>query len=389
MHIGFDISQTGSAKAGCGFFAHAMIETMLGSASRHRFSLFPSFGDFFFDPLMPLGNPYPGRGARYGPRHLTRAAAARFWNAPDLETRLGSPGLVHSNNFWCPEGLASCRLVYTCYDLGFMVDPGWTTEANRIGCFEGMYRAAAFADWIVAISNATRDHFLRVFPHFPAERVRVINPVSRFDAAMAPGRRPAGLADLAAGRFWLSVGTIEPRKNHFMLADAYARYRERGGPAMPLVLAGGRGWLMEGFKAHLQSLGIENDVRITGYVSDAELVWLYGNCHAHLFPSRFEGFGLPVLEGLQLGAATLASSSSSIPEATGGAAVLLPPDEPEAWAGEMLLLARDAQRRETLRRSAGEHARQIDRTRGATHMLALYEEAVAAPKRVALGGGGI
>ena len=67
MHIGFDVSQTGSGKAGCGYFAHAMIQAMLELAPQHCYSLFPSFGDFYFDPLMPSLNPYSGRNVQYGP----------------------------------------------------------------------------------------------------------------------------------------------------------------------------------------------------------------------------------------------------------------------------------------------------------------------------------
>jgi glycosyltransferase involved in cell wall biosynthesis len=383
MHIGFDISQTGRGKAGCGYFAHAMAEAMLGQAPGERFALYPSFGDFYFDALMPLASPYRAANARYGPRHFTRAAAAAFWSRPDLERALGSPDIVHANNFWCPTQLAASRLVYTCYDLGFTVDPSWTTEANRVGCFEGVFRAAAAADWIVAISRASRDHYLRLFPHFPEERIRVIHPCSRF-AADAAARRPGALGDIAPGAFWLNVGTIEPRKNQWRLAEAYAAYLGRGGAPMPLVLAGGKGWLMEGFQARLVELGIARQVVMTGYVDDDELAWLYGNCFANLYPSLFEGFGLPVLEGMQFGAATLASNASSLPEVAGDAAILLDPTDVEAWTRAMLSLAADAPRRGMLKSAARGQAARFDRGASARALLALYGEAVAQPKRRAL-----
>ena len=133
MHIGFDISQTGSGKAGCGYFAHAMIQAMLDLAPEHRYSLFPSFGDFYFDALMPIKNPYSSRDVHYGPRHLSREASRIFWTGTDVETSLGMPDVVHANNFWCPVQLESSRLIYTFYDMGFAVDPAWTTEANSVG----------------------------------------------------------------------------------------------------------------------------------------------------------------------------------------------------------------------------------------------------------------
>ena len=157
IHIGFDVSQAGRRRAGCGFFAHAMAHELLRAAPANRYSFYPGFGDFYFDPLMPLVNPYRAPGSRYGPRHLTRGAASAFWRRPDLERALGGPEVVHSNNFWCPVQLAASRLVYTCYDLGFTVDPAWTTEENRAGCWEGVFRSAVAADWVVAISNAKRE----------------------------------------------------------------------------------------------------------------------------------------------------------------------------------------------------------------------------------------
>jgi glycosyltransferase involved in cell wall biosynthesis len=383
MHIGFDISQTGGGKAGCGYYAHAMVAAMLELAPQHRYSLYPSFGDFYFDPLMPLGNPYPGRDVHYGPRHLGREAAAAFWNAPDVEIRLGAPDVLHANNFWCPIQLSASRLVYTCYDLGFMVDPTWTTETNRVGCFDGVFRSAVAADWIVAISESTRSHYLGAFPHFPEERIRVIHPCSRFDGRARSGGRPRALEGVESEAFWLSVGTIEPRKNQARLARAYARYLALGGRRMPLVLAGGKGWLMEGFADELCRLGVENQVIVTGYVADDELAWLYRNCFASLYPSLFEGFGLPVLEAMQHGAATLASSSSSVPEVAGDAAVLIDPVDVEAWAVAMVRLSADEEERRRLREAGRARAQRFDPAASAAALLSLYEEARATPKRLA------
>jgi glycosyltransferase involved in cell wall biosynthesis len=381
MHIGFDISQTGSGKAGCGYFAHALIKAMLELAPEHSYSLYPSFGDFYFDALMPFLNPYAGGHVHYGPRHLSRETARVFWNGPAVESVLNRPDIVHANNFWCPTQLASSRLIYTFYDMSFAVEPAWTTEANRVGCFDGVFRSAISADWVVAISEASRAHYLSMFPHFPADRIRVIYPCSRFADSSAEGKRPKALDDVPAGGYWLSVGTIEPRKNQRRLVEAYARYLALGGAPMPLVLAGGKGWLMEDFKKHLVELGVEAHVMMIGYVSDDELIWLYRNCYANLYPSLFEGFGLPVLEGMQFGAATLASNTTSIPEVAGDAAILLAPEDTEGWAQVMLRLAGNRLERDQLSAAALKQAGRFDWKRSAEALLQLYEEALASPKR--------
>jgi glycosyltransferase involved in cell wall biosynthesis len=381
MHIGFDVSQTGSGKAGCGYFSHAMIGAMLDLEPEHRYSLFPSFGDFYFDAKMPIMNPYEGKNAHYGPRHLTRETARQFWNGDGVEESLHHPDIIHSNNFWCPTQLVSSRLIYTFYDMGFAVNPGWSTEANRIGCFDGVFRSAVAADWVLAISEASKAHYLSVFPFFPEERIRVIYPCSRFEDASMQGKRPKALEGIETAGFWLNVGTIEPRKNQHRLAEAYARYLGLEGNPMPLVLAGGKGWLMDDFQKHLDRLGIADKVIMTGYVSDEELIWLYRNCYANLYPSLFEGFGLPVLEGMQFGAPTLTSRTSSIPEVAGDAAILLEPEDVEGWAQSMLRLASSRGERDQLRLAAIAQAKMFDWKSSAAALLELYEHARISPKR--------
>jgi glycosyltransferase involved in cell wall biosynthesis len=381
MHIGFDISQTGSGKAGCGYFAHSMVRAMMDVAPQHRYALYPSFGDFYFDTLMPLRSPYSGRNVAYGPRHLLRRTARQFWRSEQVDASLGCPDVIHSNNFWSPARIASSRFIYTFYDMGFAIDPSWTTEVNRLGCFEGVFRSAIAADWVVAISEASRTHYLNTFPHFPGDRVRVIYPCSRFADPAAVGKRPKALHDVPAGGFWLNVGTVEPRKNQHRLAQAYAQYLASGGAPMPLVLAGGKGWLMDDFQKHLAGLGIWEHVVMAGYVSDEELIWLYRNCYANLYPSLFEGFGLPVLEGMQFGAPTVTTTSSSVPEVTGDAAILVDPTDTAGWARAMLRLAANRNERDALGAASVIRARRFDWRRSAAELLQLYEVAVSSPKR--------
>jgi glycosyltransferase involved in cell wall biosynthesis len=381
MDIGFDVSQTGSGKAGCGYFSHAMIQAMLSIAPQNKYSLYPSFGNFFFDAGMPLINPYPGNQSSYGPRHVTRETAASFWDRSDLEAALGQPDIIHCNNFWIPVQAKTSKLVYTFYDLGFAENPDWTTEANRIGCFDGVFRSSIAADWIVAISEYSRAHYLRLFPHFPPDRVKVVYPCSRFVDALQVGTKPNSLRELGEGEFWLSVGTIEPRKNQRLLVLAYANYLKAGGRKMPLVLAGGKGWLMDDFKAYVETLGVADDVVMTGYVSDDELIWLYRNCYGNLYPSLFEGFGLPVLEGMQFGAPTLSSNTTSMPEVAGDAAIMIAPGEPESWTHAMLELAASPDKRQALKTDALVRSRKFNWELSASAMLAIYDKAMASPKR--------
>lgn len=379
INVGFDISQTGPNKAGCGYYAHALIQNLLNISTGFDFSLYPSFGDFYFNKLMPFRNPYTK--GKYGPRHLTRDFAGRFWTSNNLEEKLKFPDLIHANNFWCPTKLKSSKLIYTFYDMGFIHNPGWTTETNRFGCYTGVFRASVAADWIVAISESSKQDYLATFPYFPEDRIKVIYPCSRFANADNQGTRPEKLTSVKSGKFWLSVGTIEPRKNQLLLARAYANYLAAGGEKMPLIFAGGNGWLMDDFKDELSKLGILDDIIFTGYVSDDELVWLYRSCYANLYPSLFEGFGLPVLEGMQYGAATLTTNNTSLPEVAGNAAKILRADDLDAWTQTMLTLASSPNERELMQAASCEQASRFSWVQSAEELLSLYEDAHNTPKR--------
>ena len=208
----------------------------------------------------------------------------------------------------------------------------------------------------------------------------MIYPCSRFLNASREGDCPKILQSLSGSEFWLNVGTIEPRKNQRHLVEAYARYLALGGSPIPLVLAGGSGWLTDDFKAYLRQLNIEEHIVFTGYVSDDELIWLYRNCYANLYPSGFEGFGLPVLEGMQFGAPTLVSNTTSLPEVAGDAAILLSPKDPEAWAQAMLRLSMNLEEKERLSGLAREQAQHFQWEKSAAALLDLYAEAYTSPK---------
>jgi glycosyltransferase involved in cell wall biosynthesis len=134
----------------------------------------------------------------------------------------------------------------------------------------------------------------------------------------------------------------------------------------------------------LSELGVDAHVVMTGYVSDDELIWLYRNCYANLYPSLFEGLGLPVLEGMQFGAPTLASNATSIPEVAGHAAILLAPEDIEGWAQVMLRLAANRTERDRLRDAAKKQAARFNWEESANQLLKLYEAAAASPKRSAV-----
>jgi glycosyltransferase involved in cell wall biosynthesis len=379
MRIGFDVSQTGRLKAGCGHFADSLIRYLVPIDSEHEYILYPTFGDNYWDPeWSTLTTQIDRPNSRRGLGHKTLAAAQLFWGNPprDFEAQLGDPHIIHANNFFCPTGLRKARLVYTLHDLGFIEHPEWTTEENRIACFHGVFNASLYADFIIAVSHHSRRHFLEIFPHYPPDRVAVIYEASRF-AGRSDATSVNSLPLLKSECFWLNVGTLEPRKNQRRLLQAYARLKAHLGKTFPLVLAGGRGWLMDDFEKTIENLGLQQDVILLGYVDDTTLQWLYQNCFAFIYPSLFEGFGLPVLEAMSLGAPVIAAKTTSLPEIVGSAGILVDPFQEEEIFSAMLRLSRRQVDREALQVSAREKAGKFSWKATARRVNDLYREVVS------------
>ncbi len=382
MKIGFDVSQTGKSKAGCGYFADSLLQHLAALDRQNEYILYPTFGDFFFDPdWSAITDQRRQANFRRGKAPRTLEAARVFWNNPaaDFEKQLGYPEVIHANNFYCPVGLKQARLVYTLYDLSFISHPEWTTEANRVGCFNGVFNASLHADRIVAISEFSRRHFLATFPHYPPERITVIHLASRFTKGLQLAKPPSMTA-LQPDQFWLSVGTLEPRKNQQRLLQAYARLRKEGTTCFPLVLAGGAGWMMDDFTKQAELLGVQRDVTLTGYVDDDALQWLYQNCFAFVYPSLFEGFGLPVLEAMSQGAAAITSDCTSLTEITGDAGLLVDPLSEESICQAMRRLSQDHALRSSLQTKAKQQASGFSWTNAAREMLKVYAEVMIEDK---------
>lgn len=387
MRIGFDISQTGSeSRAGCGYYAQSLFHALVTNDKNNENAVvaLPSFGDFYFDQQFQLQcDQQFDKRFEFGPTHQSIAEAREFWNSSDFEAALDLD-IIHSNNFWCPNNLASTRLIYSLYDLGFVLNPeSWTTEINRLGCFDGVFKASLEADWIVAISEASKNHFLEVFPYFPEDRIKVIYPCSRFIDIKSAPPQPDRFKNLQPQSYWLSVGTIEPRKNQSFLLSAYKAYLDLGGLPIPLVLVGGYGWMMDDFEKKIQENGLVGQVIFAGYTSDEELKWLYGNCVANLYPSLYEGFGLPILEGMQFGAPTICSNTSSMPEVAGSAGLLLDPIDSRGWSEAMYLLSQDLDRRNNMRDAGYKECEKFNWNKSARQLYDLYGLALSLPKRKA------
>nr|WP_129629338.1 glycosyltransferase family 1 protein [Candidatus Oscillochloris fontis] len=267
--------------------------------------------------------------------------------------------------------------VVTIHDLGYLAFPQAHTARRRLELHLTTAWSLRAARQTIAISQATKDDLVRHYGADPA-RIRVVH--HGLNPAFQPVRDPQVLAAArerhAIGRrYFFYVGTLQPRKNLERLIDAFAQVA--GLPELAdveLVIGGGRGWLSAGIEQCAAQHGLSGRVRLCGYLPDADLAPLMSGALAFTFPSLYEGFGMPVLEAMACGAPVLTSTTSSLPEVAGDAALLVAPTDTAAIAASLLRLASDADLRDELRQRGSARAAQFTWERCARETLGVLLE---------------
>jgi len=176
--------------------------------------------------------------------------------------------------------------------------------------------------------------------------------------------------------YFLYTGTLEPRKGLLTLLEAYKLYRQNHYSVRQLVLAGEMGWKTGNIRQALQLHPRANEIRLTGYVPKNILRQLYTHCHAFIYPSEFEGFGLPIIEAMSCGAPVITARNSSLTEAGGQAARYFRTGDAQALADEMTLLAVNKEIRSSLQQASFAHVASFSRKAFAQNLIESLEEVV-------------
>ncbi|HEY0074307.1 MAG TPA: glycosyltransferase family 1 protein [Abditibacteriaceae bacterium] len=266
---------------------------------------------------------------------------------------------------------AKTRLVTTIYDLAFMhfpdIAPSPAIFRHQVECSA---LQASQSDHVFTISQATKSDIVAAFG-VSEEKISVVYPGLQIETPQENDEsgRAAFEALQLPSRYVLCVGTWEPRKNLPLLLRAWAKLRP---PDVTLAVCGVKGWKFESSETLLDELQLHDSVRPLGYVAREAMPHLYANAQCLVFPSLYEGFGLPVVEAMKCGCPVLCSDSSSLPEAGGEAVWLLPPRDGEAWAEALQKLLGDATLRETMRQKGQRQAAKFSWDEAARQTLQTY-----------------
>jgi glycosyltransferase involved in cell wall biosynthesis len=345
--------------------------TLVPFVARHRRDHVDArLREFGLEELDPVVLPLP-RPLLYDAWHLLRR--------PRLarSRRLRTADVVHAPSVAVPPR-SDAPLVVTAHDAAPLVFPESYPPRGRRFHKQGLVAAAERADLVITVSQSAADELVAHTP-IPSELIRVVpNGVDlelATDDEVEDARRQFRLGD-APYVFW--IGSLEPRKNVGLLVDAFARWALHADAPHLLVLAGPAGWLEDEESVLEPARRLGDRVRTVGRVGDPLLRGLYRGAELFAFPSRHEGFGIPVLEAMAQETPVLASDIPAMREVAAGAAVLRSPDDPSAWVAALDNLLHDDAERTRMGESGRRRAQGYSWMRCAEQTRAVYREALGA-----------
>ncbi len=376
MKIGIDVTAALTQGGGIGRYTRELIQALAAVDSGNSYRFFSAKPP----ANLPVPDPLPqAANITYHPALLDERWLYRLWYRLRLPLPVqwvtGELDLFHSPDFVLPPVNGRIPTLLTVHDLSFIHFPHVFPERLVNYLNQVVPWSIGRASHILADSEATRNDLLSIW-QVPPEKVTVLysGVHGRFQPVDDVGQITAVRQKYSLHNwpYILSVGTLQPRKNYQMLIRAFAPLADK----LPhhLVISGGKGWLYDEMLAEVARQGLTGRVHFIGFVADADLPTLYSEADLFVFPSLYEGFGLPLLEAMGCGTAVITSNSSSLPEVAGDAAHQLPPQDQVAWSEAMDTLLSDSSQRSQMVQAGFEQVRRFSWQESAHQLLKIYQQ---------------
>ena len=376
MKIGIDARalQASYKFGGIGVSSHALVRSLIAESRDHEYTLFftrgaewgrmPPRGSY---RLRMIRRPFPGST-------FSRAADLADLVLGPAEVMGSGVDILHTLMLYKQAWWYPCPSVVTIHDMIPLVYP--EQYMKRGWAHRWLYKCAQKRDHVITISEYSKNDIHRLLG-IPLERISVTYIAA--DELFRPVADPAQVEAVSrrygiSRSYFLYVGGFvysDPRKNLDALFEAF---REVAGDGdFDLVLAGKKGEFAAALRRRIDRLGLSDRVIFTGFVEDEDLPALLSGALAFIFPSRYEGFGLPVLEAMACGAPTVAFRATSVPEVAGeDGALLVPPDDPRAIVQALREMIERPDLRAELSQRGMARARSFSWDRTARETLAIY-----------------
>ena len=378
MRVGIDICRLTDPLTGVGNYIRNLVEGLALVDSETSYVLYPYFDTCFPKRYKELARFMPDQ-PNFSLHGLDKneLLVKLKWCKLKLpkESQLAPVDVTHSTNLAGPR-MRKSKLAVTVHDCSFLRQPGWHKSGNVEFSTRALKAAVKRADLLIAPSRFTAQELEEFYPQARG-RVRVAaEAVHDSFSAGPPDEDPEVIrAKYELTRpFFLFVGTLEPRKNLLRLIHAFHLMLEQGQRGFDLVLAGGEGWKSGGIINAIHDPVGYGHVRWLGYVPGEDLAPLYRAAYGVVYPSLYEGFGLPVLEAMSCGAPVITSRVASLTEVGGPAVLYVEPKEEESMISQVTRLIEDMELRDELAQKGLEQAATFGKERMGAETLAVYKE---------------
>ena len=375
-HIGIDVTSALSQGAGIGRYTRELVRAVVREEENFKYTLISA----------KISGQLPVKQSLLESTKITHKQIPiseqwlyRIWYRLKLPLPLqlfaGHLDLFHSPDFVLPPLMPEIPSLLTVHDLSFIFFPE-TFPSNLVNYLNNIVPwSIRRATHILADSESTKRDLVNQW-NVSGEKVSVLysgvgenfRPVSDSRLVQAVRKK----YKLGEGPYLITVGTVQPRKNYRMLIRAFRHVAEKY--PHQLIIAGGEGWLTEEIKHEVDKQRLGTRVNFLGFVDDSDLPALYSGATIFLFPSLYEGFGLPILEAMACGVPVIASDVSSMPEVVGDAGLLLSPTQEDDWAEAIMKLINEPAYRTTLVGAGFRRSRKFSWSRSARQLLAIYRK---------------
>ncbi|MGE0884441.1 MAG: glycosyltransferase family 4 protein [Blastocatellales bacterium] len=374
MHIGIDAHAIGRQQGGNETYIRGLIRALAEIDGRNRYSIYLADAEAAAEWRDGFCQQFSNFNVRLLPPPTPLVKVPLILTYDLRRHPVDVLHVQYTAPPFCPA-----PVVATIHDLAFEHMPETFTRRGSLQLKLTVRRTARRAAKIATVSEYSRQDILRTYK-LPPEKITVtyngieshFTEQTESEAEAKDVRQRFGIE----GDFLLAVGSLQPRKNLVRLIRVYSQLRSENPDFAPqLVIVGRKLWLADEIFAEIRQQRWADDVILTGYVPDQDLPKLYRAATAFVYPSLFEGFGLPPLEAMACGTPVLTSNVSSLPEVTGEAALLIDPKNESELAAALLRITDDHNLRAQLRRRGIEQAKKFTWRTAAETTLQLYLEA--------------
>lgn len=382
MRIGIDVSRYFDKSGGVGIYAANLLKYLLKIDKNNEYNAY----SFFYNCFPPkwkhkkIINEFRKYGkVNFSQINLPTSILKGKWNNASIEKKeklLASVDVIHSTAYMIPE-LFNARLVVTIHDLSFLIFPEYHTKENYELVLRNLFYLNSRPDMVICDSQQTKKDVIKYF-HVPEGKLRVVylgvSDSFREEICSDFKNRILEKYELS-GKYLLCVASIEPRKNFLRIINAFSEFiKQEEYKGYSLVCVGGRGWKNIEIYSLVKQKNLEGKIKFLGFIEESELAPIYNQAEIFLYPSLYEGFGLPVLEAMACAVPVVTSNVSSLPEVASDAAMLINPySEKDIYTAVCSLLENGALRKKLISKGL-DRVREFSWKKTARGTLKVYHE---------------